>query len=148
MTRCPCDRAGLPVLPDGTAAAQCFLCDVREVNAEAIDALSQHPGDCPCLGCARAFGVAPTLRPAAPPARPWTVTVPEQAPTVRPPADQRCARCSRILIAAPCPCVTPVERAIASGRAHREDMARLTPAERIAAWRGISGVWPVGEEIL
>lgn len=128
MTRCPCDRAGLPVLPDGTAAAQCFLCDVREVNAEAIDALSQHPGDCPCLGCARAFGVAPTLRPAAPPARPWTVTVPEQAPTVRPPADQRCARCSRILIAAPCPCVTPVER------------YQRAADERDAAWRALSRV--------
>lgn len=84
--------------------------------------------------------------------RAWTVTVPSPdtaaAPTVRPPADQRCTRCDRVLIAAPCPCVTPVERAIASGRAHREDMARLTPAERIAAWRAISSDRPITTEIL
>jgi hypothetical protein len=105
-------------------------------TAQAVQGLlDAHPVDCPCLACARAFGVVP--------ARAWTVTVTapgpsiDAAPTVRPPADQRCERCDRVLIATPCPCVTPVERAIASGRAHRADMARLTPAERIAAWRAL-----------
>ena len=130
MTRCPCDRAGLPVLPDGTLAAQCFLCDLREVNAEAIDALSAHPTDCPCIPCARAFGrEAPT--------RAWTVTVADvtTAPTVRPPADQRCERCDRVLIATPCPCVTPVERYLRAADERDAAWRALSRAERIEAIR-------------
>lgn len=135
MTRCPCDRAGLPVRADGTPAAQCFLCDLREVNAEAIDALSAHAPDCPCLGCKRAFGVAPTVRPPAP-ALPWTVTVADpESVTVRPPADQRCERCSRILIAAPCPCVTPVERYLRAADERDAAWRALSRAERIEAIR-------------
>lgn len=59
----------------------------------------------------------------------------DQAPTVRPPADERCPRCSRILIAAPCSCLTPVDRAIASGRAHRANMNALTTAQKLTVWR-------------
>ena len=58
-----------------------------------------------------------------------------QAPTVRPPADGRCPRCSRILIAAPCPCVTPVERYLRAADERDAAWRALSRAERIEAIR-------------
>ena len=71
--------------------------------------------------------------------RAWTL---DGKATVRPPADERCPRCSRILIAAPCGCLTPVDRAIASGRAHRADMAGLSTADKLAVWRALGVAAP------
>jgi hypothetical protein len=55
------------------------------------------------------------------------------APTFRPPADQRCSRCDRILLSAPCKCLTPVEAYLLAADARDAAWAVLTPAERIEA---------------
>ena len=49
-----------------------------------------------------------------------------QAPTVRPPADERCPRCSRILIAAPCGCLSAAQRWV------------MLQQEADALWRAMS----------
>jgi len=55
------------------------------------------------------------------------------APTFRPPADQRCSRCDRILLSAPCGCLTPVETYLRAADARDAAWAALTSAERIEA---------------
>ena len=59
----------------------------------------------------------------------------EQVATVRPPADQRCPRCSRILIATPCNCVTPAERWVALQRESVVLWRSMTTSERLEAVR-------------
>ena len=55
------------------------------------------------------------------------------APTFRPPADARCSRCDRILLSAPCGCLTPVERYLRAADERDATWAALTSAERIEA---------------
>lgn len=55
------------------------------------------------------------------------------APTFRPPADQRCSKCDRILLSAPCGCLTPVEAYLRAADARDAAWAALTSAERIEA---------------
>lgn len=55
--------------------------------------------------------------------------------TFRPPADQRCTRCDRILLSAPCGCETRVEVYLRLAAETAAAFAALTPAERIEAVR-------------
>jgi len=56
-----------------------------------------------------------------------------QMATVRPPADERCPRCSRILIAAPCDCLTPAQRWVALQASADQQWRALTREERVEA---------------
>lgn len=59
----------------------------------------------------------------------------DQAPTVRPPADERCPRCSRILIAAPCDCLAPAQRWVALQREADALWRSMSKAEHVEAVR-------------
>jgi len=57
------------------------------------------------------------------------------APTFRPPADQRCSRCDRILLSAPCGCEAPEARWARIEREQSALWSGLTAAQRIEALR-------------
>lgn len=59
----------------------------------------------------------------------------EQVATVRPPADERCPRCSRILIAAPCDCLAPAQRWVALQREADALWRSMSKAEHVEAVR-------------
>lgn len=59
----------------------------------------------------------------------------DQAPTVVPPADERCPRCSRILIAAPCSCLSPAQRWVAMQREADALWRSMSSAEHLEAVR-------------
>ena len=58
-----------------------------------------------------------------------------QVATIRPPADERCPRCSRILIAAPCGCVSAAQRWLTTQTSADQQWWSLTVDERIEAIR-------------
>ena len=58
-----------------------------------------------------------------------------QAPTVVPPADERCPRCSRILIAAPCGCLSAAQRWVAMQTEADALWRAMSSAEHVEAVR-------------
>ena len=58
-----------------------------------------------------------------------------QVATVRPPADERCPRCSRILIAAPCGCVSAAQRWVMLQQEADALWRAMSSAERVDAVR-------------
>ena len=58
-----------------------------------------------------------------------------QAPTVVPPADERCPRCSRILIAAPCGCLSAAQRWVVLQQEADALWREMSKAEHVEAVR-------------
>jgi hypothetical protein len=123
--RCPCDRAGLPA-----GAEECGLCELDDVNGvpRGVTGLLTRTELLALPKVSLVEKIVGLRQDIADDAADRT-----DAPTFRPPADQRCSKCDRILLSAPCGCETPVERYLRAADARDAAWAELSKAERIEA---------------
>lgn len=123
--RCPCDRAGLPA-----GAEECGLCELDDVNGvpRGVTGLLTRKE---LLGLPKPdlvekiVGLRQDIADDA--------ADRAAAETFRPPADARCPKCDRILIAVPCGCETDAQQWARIDREQADRWRAMSRPERIEA---------------